>query len=407
MMPPQLLTIIRLAIRDYLHERLLSVCAILGLAAVLAPILVLFGLKSGIVNTLTDRLVRNPRNLEVTPIGSGGYASQWFDELARQPATAFLIPQTRAIAANMILVNPDLSPPPSLGVDIIPSGKGDPLLERWVAAPEADQDMVLSASAARKLGVVVGQHVMGRIGRSMQGRKEQVDINLAVIAVLPPEAISQDSAFVRLALLAAIEDYRDGFGAAQLGWPGKNRPPGDRKYPSFRLYARTIADVAVLQQELRDQGVEVYTRAEEIELIETLDRSLTLIFSLIAIVAICGYFASMASNVLANINRKRRHLGITRLIGFSNRNMIWFPLVQSMATAALGCLSAFVLYGITEVTINTLFARFLSKGESVCHLAIVHYLAAFMLTLIISVLASSFGGYQAAKIEPSKVIRDV
>ena len=232
-------------------------------------------------------------------------------------------------------------------------------------------------------------------------------MTLTVGAVLPPEAIYQDSAFVRLKFLEAIEGYRDGYGSTQFGWPGKTRPAGPRKYPSFRLYARTIQGVAVLQQLLRDQGVEVYTRAEEIELVQNLDRSLTLIFSLIAIVAVCGYFASMASNVLANVNRKSRHLGITRLIGFSSRNMVWFPLIQAAATAILGCASAFVLYFATELTINALFSRFLSMGEYVCHLTIGHYLAAFGLTLSMSILASSFAGFQAAKIEPSKVIRDV
>jgi len=33
-------TIVRLSLRDYSHERLLSACTILGLAAVLAPLLV-------------------------------------------------------------------------------------------------------------------------------------------------------------------------------------------------------------------------------------------------------------------------------------------------------------------------------------------------------------------------------
>ena len=46
----------RLACRDYLREALLSACAVLGLAAVLTPLLVLYGVKFGVVQTLTDRL---------------------------------------------------------------------------------------------------------------------------------------------------------------------------------------------------------------------------------------------------------------------------------------------------------------------------------------------------------------
>ncbi|MCK5203198.1 MAG: hypothetical protein KAR15_04980, partial [Desulfobacterales bacterium] len=63
-------TVIHLALRDYLHERLLSACAVMGLAAVLAPLLVLFGVKSGIINTMSDRLIQDPRNREISPVGS-------------------------------------------------------------------------------------------------------------------------------------------------------------------------------------------------------------------------------------------------------------------------------------------------------------------------------------------------
>ena len=60
-----------LALRDYWHERLLSACAILGLAAVLAPLLVLLGVHHGIITAMTDRLKNDPRTLEITPVGSG------------------------------------------------------------------------------------------------------------------------------------------------------------------------------------------------------------------------------------------------------------------------------------------------------------------------------------------------
>ena len=63
----------RLACRDYLREALLSACAVLGLAAVLTPLLVLYGVKFGVVQTLTDRLQHDPRNLEVSPVSSGRF----------------------------------------------------------------------------------------------------------------------------------------------------------------------------------------------------------------------------------------------------------------------------------------------------------------------------------------------
>lgn len=400
-------TIVRLSLRDYSHERLLSVCTILGLAAVLAPLLVLFGVKSGIINTMVDRLVQDPRNLEISPVGSGHYDQQWLATLARRPGAAFIIPQTRSIAANMILFHKSNDKPRTLAVDLIPTDKGDPLIEKWGKVPQENNAVVLSASAARKLEVAAGQQIEGRVGRSMQGRKEQVTVDLKVVAVLPLEAYTRDAAFVRLALLEATEDYRDGYESALFGWPGNPRPNRPRVYPSFRLYARSIYDVAPLRDWLTSQDLEIYTRVEEIEVIQSLDRSFSLIFRLIAVVAVCGYFASMASNILANVNRKSRHLGITRLIGFSTRSIMWYPVVQSVTTAVLGTAFAACLYLVSQIAINSLFARYLAEGEYVCKLSVLHLMIALILTIFLSILASGYAAFRVAKIEPSKVIRDV
>jgi putative ABC transport system permease protein len=158
---------------------------------------------------------------------------------------------------------------------------------------------------------------------------------------------------------------------------------------------------------LMEQGVEVYTRVEEIEVVQSLDRSFTLIFRLISVVAMFGYFASMASNVLANVNRKSRHLGVTRLIGFSTGSIISFPLVQSMATSILGTAMAACFYIVSDLIINQLFAQFLLEGEYVCRLSPVHLLTAFILTLALSMLATAYAAFRVARIEPSEVIRDV
>ena len=400
-------TIVRLSLRDYSHERLLSACTILGLAAVLAPLLVLFGVKSGIINTMVDRLVQDPRNLEISPVGSGRYNQDWFAAAGKRPGVAFVIPQTRSIAANMILYHDIKGKPRTLAVDLIPTGTGDPLVEKYGKVPSSNSAIVLSASVARKLKVSVGQQITGRIGRSVQGRKEQVKIDLKVESVLPVEAYPRDAAFIRLALLQATEDYRDGFRAEDFGWPGKSRPDGAKEYPSFRLYAHSIYDVAALRDWLTAQQLEIYTRVEEIEVIQSLDRSFSLIFRLISFVAVCGYFASMASNILANVNRKSRHLGITRLIGFTTRSIMWYPVVQSIATAVLGTGLAACLYFVSQITINSLFSKYLAEGEYVCRLSLSHLFLSLVITVLLAVLASSYAAFRVAKIEPSKVIRDV
>lgn len=404
---PGLKTVVRLSLSDYFHERLLSICAILGLAAVLAPLLVLFGVKSGIINTMADRLIEDPRNREISPVGSGRYGGDWFSMMAGRVDVDFIIPQTRSIAANMILYKIDGEQTRTVVVDLIPTGKGDPLLENWATVPADDTSIVLSEPAARKMKVTAGQMVIGNIGRSVGGRKEQVTVQLKVTAVLPPEAYTREAAFVLLTLLEATEDYRDGRGSEILGWPGKARPAGPREYSSFRLYARSIYDVSSLRGFLMDQGVDVFTKVEDIEVVQRLDRSFSIIFKLIAIVAILGYFASMVSNTLANVSRKSRHLGVTRLLGFSTRRIVWFPVVQALVTSLVGTVTAACFYLVSAIVINRLFAHHLSPGEYVCRLSVLHFLIAFALTVALSMLASAYAAFRVAKIEPSEVIRDV
>jgi hypothetical protein len=68
----------RLAFRDYSHEWHVSGCFILGLAGVLAPLLVLFGLKYGFVTSMLTALAEDPQKRELKPLGSGHYTAVWF-----------------------------------------------------------------------------------------------------------------------------------------------------------------------------------------------------------------------------------------------------------------------------------------------------------------------------------------
>ena len=99
-----LVQICHLSLRDYLHERLLSACAVLGLAAVLAPLLILFGVKFGVVETLTERLRSDPATLEISPVGSGHFSAADMDRWRDDGRVAFVMPRTRTLAATVELL---------------------------------------------------------------------------------------------------------------------------------------------------------------------------------------------------------------------------------------------------------------------------------------------------------------
>lgn len=426
-MPRTRLHACRLALRDYAHEGLLSACAVLGLAAVLTPLLVLYGVKFGVVQTLTERLREDPATLEISPVTSGRYTAEYLAGLAAHPDVAFVLPRTRAIAATMNLGSGQGR---HLLVSLEPTAPGDPLLLRHGAhirdmalpgKPAGAQSgaaalmepigVTLSATAAEKLAARRGAVLQGRVERRYQGRTQSAEATLRVISVLPLAAQQKDVAYVPLALLEATEDFRDGRAVPELGarngWIGEARPAEPRVYPGFRLYARNLDAVMTLRRAFAAQNLDVYTHAEEIEQVTTLARALNLIFALICAAAAAGFLASTASSALAGVKRKERILGLLRLTGFSTGALMLFPLAQALFTAILGTALASGIYMAAATVINRLFSADLRGLEQICRLLPEHFLLALAAVVALSLAAALGPALRAARIQPSEVIRDV
>ena len=395
---------LRLATRDYKHEWQMSGCFVLALAAVLGPMLVLFGLKFGIIGGMLNQLIEDPANREVRPIGSGRYDIVRLAELRKRPDVAFLVPRTRSIAATLQLKSGTSTR--ILNAEMIPSDRGDPLLREVPHLPEGLHKIVLSRSAANKLQVKPGDSIDGSLARRFQGKHERVHISLQVVDVAPVSAFARDGAFVDLRLLEALEDFRDGHAVPALGWEGEP-PPSERTYPSFRLYARSIYDVAAIREALTRQGLDVHTKAADIELVMKMDRNLTTIYWAIAIIGLVGFSLSLGASLWANVDRKRKELSVLRLVGFRTGDIVWFPMIQSFYTAVLGWALAIGIYRLAAFAINDMLSGQLAQGQKVCVLLPEHYIAALIITVFAAVMAAALAGMRSARIEPSEGLREL
>lgn len=394
----------RLAWQDYRDEWRLSACAVLALVAVLAPLLVMFGLKAGLVGNLTTRLERSPQVREIVPLAGARLSGEQLDRLAMRTDVAFAVPRTRQIAATL-----DVRKADSQGLlstaEMIPTAPGDPLLGQ-AAAPAGLGTVVLSHTLASKLDAQVGDHLEASIGRQVAGQPQARQLSLQVSAVLPIEAFARDGVFASLSLLEAAEDYRDGRAVPSLGWPGTEPTnPAMRVYPAFRLYARGLDDVEPLRQWFAGQGITVATQAEAIAQVRSLSHNLSVVFWIIASLALGGAFAAIAAGTLAAVERKRKPLAVLRLMGFPVAALLLFVQFQALYSAALASVISGALYLLASRWLNELFAG--EGGETACYLADGHYLLACLATLFLSGLAATAGGWRTTRIEPAEGIRDV
>ncbi|MGD8912193.1 MAG: FtsX-like permease family protein [Candidatus Thiodiazotropha sp.] len=396
--------IVWLASRDYRNEWQMSSFFIIALAAVLGPMMILYGLKFGIVGSMLNTLIEDPRNREVRPIGSGRYNSAWIEQLQARKEIDFIVPRTRAIAATIDLKSQIAKH--IVSVEMIPTSRGDPLLQGRTI-PSNLQQIVLSEKAAEKLAVKVGDEINGSLSRRYKGRSERVHLTLQVVDIARHASFTRDGAFTNLSLLEAAEDFRDGRAVPTLGWSGTKVKNDKRTYPSFRLYTRSIYDVSAISNAMQKLGIEVNTRAADIDIVRSMDQNLSLVFWLIALIGLIGFSFSLGASLWANVDRKRKELSVLRLVGFRTGEIIWFPVLQSAFTALFGWLTASLIYLGVSYTINSLFLTQTAGSETICRLLPNHFLVALLLTLGSSIIAASLAGYRAARVEPSEGLREV
>lgn len=402
---PRLSLLSELALRDLWHDRKLSLCIVASLVAVIAPLLLLFGLKYGVVSQLRDTLLKDPYTLEVRMLGNGQFSQAWLDELAAQPAAAFVMPLTRSLntQADLLLDRQHFV----ADAEMIPSTAGDPLLGTLPPPAEVHQ-VLLSASAAQKLGVQSGTRLQLEVMRQLNGQRERGQLTVEVNGILAPEAFSRPAALVSLELLLAMEDFRDGFRVPLLGLEtGVTRPNTPRHYARARLYAKDLDQVAVLADWLSARQIESRTQVREIESVKAISRVLGLIFAVIAWTAAIGCAASLMGAFLANIERKRRDLALLQLLGFRRSAMGCYIMLQALLLTLLAFSMGYGLYAVGCLIFNQTLAVSLSETAFVCRLEPVHLLLALVGSLALAALVAAFGSWRALQIQPAESLRDV
>ena len=141
--------IIRLAAADVRHEWRMSLCMMLAVAAIATPLLLFFGLKYGVIETLRQRLLDDPSSMEILPLTDKRLDDAWFEQKRHDPRVSFVVPHTRKLSAQAEFVVQGMKK--KVMLDIAPTLENDTLLLRYGAPVPKAGECVLTADAAAKL----------------------------------------------------------------------------------------------------------------------------------------------------------------------------------------------------------------------------------------------------------------
>lgn len=392
-----------LAWRDWKHEIFLSLCAVLALLSMLSPILVLIGLKNGVIDGMRKRLLEDPQVLIITPKSDAGeFSREFVAGLARLPGASFAIGKTRDNVSDFTFTNPVNEARCVIGLE--PAAEGEPVLKRaGLAAPVngAEPQIIISAVAARALGVGAGGKISLRLVR--RGPDKSVDtalLTFQVSGILPAETADRRMGFVPLQAMEDIQNFVDFIAVPERGFPGTAGV--ERKYSSFRLYAKDLYSVESLASWLSEKKIETITKSRDIALTRNLEKGINDIIMIIGCAIGAGFIAFTISSVQGSVLRKKRQLALLRLFGLKRLQLMCFPLAQIFLTLITGFLLSLCVYWVVSLAIERAFA---AQGNLICVLTAANVGWIALIVAALSALACAWGAWKSSSIEPSTVIR--
>lgn len=404
--------LLRISLSDLLDEWPVGLAVGLAIAAVLAPLLVINGLRAGVIGEIFERLRADPamRRISLDATGATRFDAAWFRDMGNRKDVAFVLPSTRYAAAQV-----EISPADGeegtlpLRVWLVPTGAGDPVFETESPALDPLKEVKIAYVVAERAKLAIGKYLFIDVERrGDKGRAETAGVRARVVDIAAPARHGGTVVFAHPKLLADIEAFRDGYATPELG-VSVGKPRETRTiYPSFRLYARTIEDVAELATVLRkEQGLSISTQEGPIASAIQLDQNVRAVLDAIMFLGAAGLAGSLCAIQWANALRKRRVVAMLNLIGYGERWVIGFPVLQASMLTLAGVAAATLLAFGAANWINRDFADSFGASGSACVITSETLIFGAGAVLLISLLPAIMIGVGFTRVDPSEEIRDV
>ena len=390
----------RVAVASLRHDRIHFFCNVAMLVGTLVPLLVLFGVKSGIYRALHEDLVSDPNLLLISTLGDNAFDDGDANRISTWPQTAFVALKTRAISDDAFVRRVDGGR--ITRATLVPSGPLDPLLAGDATMTEGH--IVASRRLAERLSLERGDTIQV-VARSET--RPPLVLLFSVLDTLKSAALLGDAMLMTPGEMDLIEAYYDGYALPEHGIAiGKELSGRVTSFEGLRLYAKTLEDVAPLEARIQDEfDVRTHSRAAEIEGVLGLGRSLNLAFLLISSTAVIGLSAALMFSFWAEVDRKRRVVATLVLVGFRRRDVAMVTLVQAAIIGVTGVIAAFLLFWIAAYAADVMFAGRMPEEQSVIALSSVAAFFAVVLPLVLVLVSSLFSVKAALEIDPAIILR--
>lgn len=247
--------VIQLTLLRLWRARATVSCQVLALFAMMAPLLIILGLKYGIVESMKERLLSDPSSLEVRMLDAVKVTPELTERIRNWPETAFVTPKVAALYSYVYVCTEGAGENEEIQVEMLPTGEGDPLLQATQVSPPKKDEVVISESLAQELKVSAGDKLQLRMRRNM--RQELFERTLTITGVLPKRNLMTEALLLPLAVTEEVEDFI----ISGRGIPGSKAVLMAELYDGIVLGEGRNDELANLLKQQRP-NMEVHTNAD-------------------------------------------------------------------------------------------------------------------------------------------------
>lgn len=211
---------LRYALSELRSEWLFGCGVALAVCSVLTPTMLLWGAKTGVVDALRNRLLKDPRIRELSLIEGRTISVQWFEKMRSNSQVGFIVPCVRQISlyGNASGVEKRNT---KLEVAYLPTAQGDPLgewnIDGYLASCLPVQCMITS-SVAENLSIGEGSEIILEQTRTENGSVATASFKAVIRKVAPASVSNSNVVFLPLPVIERIENYKDGRKVGIFGW---------------------------------------------------------------------------------------------------------------------------------------------------------------------------------------------
>lgn len=387
--------ILQLALKALKFEKLVSFCLMASLCSVIAPLLLLFSLRFGIITNLEENLKQDPSNLEIKFMSGYKLGDEFFESLKENPHVQFVLPLTRSLSVTTsVFANGKLID----RIDAMPTAKNDPLVLRSGITQDLGlNEVFMSKSLAEDLKLKVGDSLKLKISRKLNDVNENSVQTFTLKGIIDSRYLQLRKILINFDTLVYMEDYRDGFNPPVFSDGSKLNQARD-SFAKARLYVKTLDDVEPMSKMLR-QSYSITDSSDQIEKLNKITSILNFVFTAIALVSVVGGLLAATGLIFTNLKRRLQGFALLKLTGISNSKCIEQVVVENLILSLCAYVLSLLLFMVGMIWFNTSFAADLKIGTDVSLISTTHVLFGLLAT-VLSCAAISYG---IAKILLSKI----